>query len=62
MCEGGKSGASAVSKEGLETIDRDDQEMEDLLHRVIARIKVCADKFQKRRRGEEDFLWRGQLM
>lgn len=33
---------------------------DDLLHRVIARIKVCADEVQRRRRGE-DFLVEGQF-
>jgi hypothetical protein len=32
----------------------------NILHRVIARIKVCADEFQKKKKGE-DFLWRGQF-
>jgi hypothetical protein len=35
----------AQSVGGLLMIDR--RELGDILHRVIARIKVCADEFQK---------------
>jgi len=37
----------AVSDQGL---DGYQMSCGDLLHRVIARIKVCADKFQKKKR------------